>query len=134
VGRAVLRRVGPGSELPAAFATIKARADGFIVAAGAGNFAAREQISQLALEHRLPGIAAFQEFPERGLLMSYGPDLPDINRRAGAYVERILKGAKPAELPIEFPNRFNLVINGRTADAFRLVIPPDVRARADRVI
>ena len=127
-------RVRSADELPAAFATIPKRADAFIVAAGGANFAARERIAELALEHRLPGIAAFEEFPERGLLMSYGPDLPDINRRAGAYVDRILKGAKPAELPIQYPERFKLVINTHTADALRLAIPADVRARADRVI
>jgi ABC-type uncharacterized transport system substrate-binding protein len=127
-------RVRIADDLPAAFATIKARADAFIVAAAGANFAAREQIANLALEHRLPGIAAFEEFPERGLLMSYGPDLPDINRRAAAYVDRILKGAKPGDLPIQFPHRFNLVINSRTADSLGLKIPADVRARADRWI
>jgi putative tryptophan/tyrosine transport system substrate-binding protein len=91
---------------------------------------ARSQVAQVALQAKLPGIAAFKEFPEAGLLMSFGPDLADINRRAGGYVDRILKGAKPGDLPIELPNKFDLAINLRTANALGLAIEPSLRARA----
>lgn len=126
--------VGAARDLPAAFTVIRQRADALLVASGGANFDARADIARLALEHRLPAIAAFREFPEAGLLMSYGPDLADINRRAGGYVDRILKGASPAELPIELPNKFDLVINRQTARTLGLVVPQAVQARADRLI
>lgn len=122
-------------ELPAAIASIKERADGFIIAAGgATSFTARSTIARLAIEHRLPAIAAFREFVEDGLLMSHGPDLPEINRRAGAYVARILKGEKPANLPIQLPDRFQLFINRKTASGLGLAIPSEIQARADGLI
>lgn len=81
-------------ELPAAFAQMKRQqADAILVASGNFLFPSRSQVAELAIQHRLPAIAAFKEFPQAGLLMSYGPDLPDINRRAAGYVDRILKGA-----------------------------------------
>ncbi len=124
----------PG-DLPSAIASIRQRADGFIVAAGgASSFNARKVIARLALEQRLAAIAAFKEFVEDGLLMSYGPDLPDINRRAGAYVERILRGEKPANLPIQLPDRFQLFINRKTASALGLTIRSEIQARADGII
>ena len=126
--------VGSADQLPAAFAAIRERADALLVAAGGSNFNARASVARLAIEHQLPAIAAFKEFPEAGLLMSYGPDLPDINRRAGRYVDKILKGARAAELPIELPSKFELIINGKTALALGLDVPPSLRARADRVI
>ncbi len=83
-------------ELPAAFALMKQRqADAMLVASGGPLFQARAQVGDLALQYRLPAIAAFKEYPQTGLLMSYGPDLPDINRRAAGYVDKIFKGAKP---------------------------------------
>ena len=122
-------------ELPAAFALMKDRqTDAMLVASGGPLFQARAQVGQLALQYRLPAIAAFKEYPETGLLMSYGPDISDINRRAGGYVDKIIKGAKPGDLPIELPNKFELVINLKTARALGLAIPPSLLGRADQII
>jgi putative tryptophan/tyrosine transport system substrate-binding protein len=93
----------------------------------------REIIADFALKNRLPTIAS-SEFAEAGGLMSYGPNLPEMFRRAAAYVDKILKGAKPADLPVEQPRRFELVINLKTAKALGLTIPPSILVRADRVI
>jgi putative ABC transport system substrate-binding protein len=128
-------RVRDARELPAAFALMKQRqAEAVLVASSGPIFPARAQAGELALQHRLPTIAAFKEYPHAGLLMSYGPDLADINRRAAVYVDRILKGAKPGELPIELPNKFDLVINLKTAKALGLTIPKELLLRADEVI
>jgi len=128
-------RVRTADELPAAFATMKQRqADAFVIASGGFLLAAREQVAALALQHRMPGIAAFREFPQAGLLMSYGPDLPDINRRAGDYVDRILKGAKPGELAIQLPSRFEFVVNATTASALGLTIPQSVLQRGGEIV
>jgi putative ABC transport system substrate-binding protein len=128
-------QVSDARELPAAFALMKQRQTEAVLVASSGPiFPARAQVAELALQNRLPAIAAFREYPQAGLLMSYGPDLPDINRRAADYVDRILKGAKPGELPIELPNKFDLVINLKTAKALGLPIPQDLLLRADEVI
>ena len=82
----------------------------------------------------MPAIAAFKAFPRAGLLMSYGPDLPDIHRRAAGYVDRVLKGAKPGDLPIELPIKYELVINLKIAKALGLSIPTSLLVRADEVI
>jgi putative ABC transport system substrate-binding protein len=87
-----------------------------------------------AVQHRLPGVHAYQELVEAGGLMSYGPSYADMHRRAAYFVDRILKGAKPADLPVEQPKKFELVINLKTAKQIGLKIPPNVLARADRVI
>lgn len=137
LGIAILEpvRIRLADELPAAFATIRERrADALLVASGGALLPARERVAALAIEHRLPAIAAFKEFPQAGLLMSYGPDLPDINRRAGGYVDRILKGAKPGDLPIELPSKFDLVVNQKTARALGIVVPQPVLMRATDVI
>ncbi len=94
----------------------------------------RAQIIQLAEKYRLPAIYAQNEYPEAGGLMSYGPDLVDNYRRAAVYVDKILKGAKPADLPVEQPKKFEFIINLKTAKQIGLRIPPNVLARADRVI
>ena len=128
-------RVSDARELPAAFALMKQRqAEAVLVASSGPIFPARAQVGELALQHRLPAVAAFREYPQAGLLMSYGPDLTDINRRAADYVDRILKGAKPGDLPIELPNKLDLVINLKTAKALGLTIPASVLTRANEVI
>jgi len=91
-------------------------------------------IGQFAVRHRLPTISAFTSMTRDGLLISYAPDLANLFRRGAYYVDRILKGAKPADLPVEQPTKFDLVINLKTAKALGLTIPPALLARADQVI
>jgi putative ABC transport system substrate-binding protein len=86
------------------------------------------------VEHRLPGMFPFPEFAQEGGLIAYGPDYVDLFRRAATYVDKILNGAKPADLPVEQPTKFELVINLKTAKAIGLTIPPSVLARADELI
>jgi putative ABC transport system substrate-binding protein len=96
--------------------------------------AQRTKIAELALKHRLPTMYGFRDMAEAGGLMTYGPDYGDLYRRAAEHVHKILKGAKPADLPIEQPTKFELVINLRTAKALGLEVPPTLLARADEVI
>jgi putative ABC transport system substrate-binding protein len=97
-------------------------------------FAHRRQLADLALKHRLPTMFAFREYAEAGGLMAYGPSYTDLFQRAAGYVDRILKGARPADLPVEQPTRFELTLNLKTAKALGLTIPPPVLARADEVL
>jgi putative ABC transport system substrate-binding protein len=128
-------RVTDAQGLPAAFALLKQRqADAVLVASGGPLFVARARVGEIAIQNRLPTIAAFKALPRAGLLMSYGPDLPDIYRRAAGYVDRILKGARPEDLPIELPTKYELVINLKTAKAIGLTIPQSLLLRADEVI
>jgi ABC-type uncharacterized transport system substrate-binding protein len=92
------------------------------------------EIAELAVKHRLPSIAAIRQFAEAGCLLSYGPSIADNYMRAATYVDRILKGAKPADLPVQQPTRFELVINRKTANALRLTIPQSLLISADKVI
>jgi putative ABC transport system substrate-binding protein len=94
----------------------------------------RAQVGASALAHKVPTISAPAEQVPYGLLLSYGPDFPDYFRRAAGYVDKILKGAKPGELPIEQPTRFKLVINLKAAKALGLTVPPSLLATADEVI
>jgi putative ABC transport system substrate-binding protein len=94
----------------------------------------RARIIELAIKNRLPVVYGSREHAEAGALMSYGPDLVDNYRRAAIYVDKILKGAKPADLPVEQPTKFEFIINLKTAKQIGLTIPPNVLARADRVI
>ena len=122
-------------ELPAAFVLLKQRhVDAILVASGGFLLQDRAQVGSLALRHRIPAIAAFKQFAQAGLLMSYGPDLPDINYRAAAFVDKILRGAKPGNLPIELPNKFELAINLKTALGLGLTIPQALLIRANEVI
>ena len=93
-----------------------------------------KRIVELAAMHRLPAIYMGKEWAEAGGLMSYGVSQPDLHRRAAVYVDKILKGAKPADLPVEQPTKFEFIINLKTAKQIGLTIPPNVLARADRVI
>jgi len=97
-------------------------------------FANRELITQLATKQRLPAMYSFSEYVDAGGLMSYGTSFPDLFRRAAVYVDKILKGAKPADLPVEQPKKFEFVINLKAAKQIGLTIPPNVLARADKVI
>jgi putative ABC transport system substrate-binding protein len=94
----------------------------------------RIRINTLALGARLPAVLPNREFAEVGGLMSYGPNFPDLFRRAAEYADKILRGAKPADLPVEQPNKFDLVINLVAAKALGLQVPPALLARADEVI
>ena len=94
----------------------------------------RKRIVELAAKRRLPGIYADREWPEGGGLISYGPNITELHRRAATYVDKILKGAKPADLPVEQPTKFELVINLKAAKQIGLTIPPNVLLRADKVI
>jgi len=108
--------------------------DGVVILSSPLILERRSQIVEWAIKARLPTISLFTLFPSSGGLMAYGPSLPDMYRRAAMYVDRILKGAKAADLPIERPTRFTLVINVKTARAIGLEIPPIMLARADEVI
>ena len=94
----------------------------------------RDKLAELALTHRLPAIGLFRSSAEVGFLMSYGPDAADLRKRAASLVDRILRGAKPADLPFEQPTKFDLVINGKTAKALGLTIPAGVLMRADLIV
>ena len=121
------------SELSQAFTVIQqARAQALLVATGGPIYGVRDRVATLAMQHGLPTMAAFKEFPSAGGLMSYGPDLGDLYRKAAGYVAKILNGARPGELPIEQPTKFELVINLKTAKALALTIPPSLLARAIR--
>jgi putative ABC transport system substrate-binding protein len=107
---------------------------GLIVAPDAFINTRRHLIMELAKQHRLPAIYGFRQFVTEGALMSYGPDTADIVRRSAAYVDRILKGEKPADLPVQAPTKYDLAINLKTAKALGLEVPPTLLARADEVI
>jgi putative ABC transport system substrate-binding protein len=97
-------------------------------------FRERRRIADFALRHRLPTTSFQRFFTEAGTLLSYGPSFPDLFWRAATYVDKILKGANPADLPVEQPTKFELVINLKTAKVLALKIPPSVLGRADHVI
>jgi ABC-type uncharacterized transport system substrate-binding protein len=123
------------NDVEPAFAKIaQDRADGVVFGAGSLLFNLRARIGAAALAHRLPALAYIAEEVPSGLLMSYGQDLPDYFRRAAAYVDRILKGAKPADLPVEQPTKFKLLLNLKTAKALGLTMPETLLLSADDVI
>ena len=125
---------GP-KEFDAAFAAMKrARADAVILGVNTPFLADRRRLADLAVSHRLPMMTPTREYVEAGALLSYGIDYPDQFRRVAIYVDKILKGAKPGDLPIEQPTKFELIINLRTAQAFGITIPQSVVFRADEVI
>ena len=116
-------------------AASKGRADAVLIACRAPSVSSqRTQIAELAVKSRLPAIYQRAEFVEAGGLMSYGVSLTDLDRRAATYVDKILKGAKPADLPVEQPKKFEFIINLKAAKQIGLTIPPNVLVRADKVI
>jgi putative ABC transport system substrate-binding protein len=125
--------VESAADLDRAFvATVKAYVGGIVV-----DFVLREdfrRIADLAIRHRLPTISGPREFAEAGGLLAYGPDYTDLFRRAATSVDKILKGSKPGDLPVEQPTKFELVMNLTTARALGVKIPPSLLARADQVI
>jgi len=122
-------------ELDRTFASIaRRRPVGILVPPSTAFYAYRERIADLAARYHLPTSGWIRDLTEAGCLMSYGSDPHDLARHAAVYVDKILKGAKPADLPIEQPTKFELVINLKTAKALGLMIPPSVLARADEVI
>jgi putative ABC transport system substrate-binding protein len=123
------------AELEGAFtAMARARAQGVIVLATPIFFGERQRLGELAIAHRLPTMFQIRDYAEAGGLMSYGADLADLYRRAAIPVDKILKGAKPGDIPIEQPTKFELIINLKTAKALGLTIPPSLLQRADQVI
>jgi putative ABC transport system substrate-binding protein len=122
-------------ELDIAFASVAAQhADAINVFGDALTVNNAPRVTALAAEHRLPAIYLFRLFATNGGLISYGPDLADLFIRAGGYVDKILKGAKPSDLPVELPTKFELVINRKTANALGLTVPPTLLALANEVI
>ena len=123
-------------EIDSAFAAMtRERAGALLILADPIFGNQRRQIAELAAKRRLPAIyGGTPEYAEAGGLMVYGPNELDLNRRAAIYVDKLLKGAKPADLPVEQPTKFELVINLRTAKAIGLTIPPSLLQRADQII
>ncbi len=127
--------VGGADDFDRAFSTMtRERADAVIVFPGPMLFNERKRIVGLAAKHRLPSMFSAREFVELGGLISYGASIADLIRRSATHVDKILKGAKPGDLPVEQPTKFELVINLKTAKALGLAIPPSVLLRADEVI
>jgi putative ABC transport system substrate-binding protein len=123
------------AEIPGVFEAMQRRgAEALIVLPSPMFYAERRRLAALAARDRLPAIYEVKEYVDEGGLMSYGPSFPDMYRRAATYVDKILKGATPGDLPMEQPTRFELVINLKTAKTLGLTIPPAVLARADEVI
>ena len=123
------------NQMESAFAALaNERVGAVVIAIGSVTFLHRERIAQLALERRLPSMFPLREFVAAGGLMSYGESLFDFYRRAAFYVDKIFKGAKPADLPVEQPTRLLSVINRRTAETIGLTIPVPLLVLADEVI
>ena len=121
-------------DIAPAFEVLKAQADALYVVGDALVAANRTRIITLALSARLPTIFSNRDFVQAGALMSYGPNFPDLFRRAAELVDKILRGTKPGDIPVEQPTKFELVINLMTAKALGLEVPPMLLARADEVI
>jgi putative ABC transport system substrate-binding protein len=133
--RLVVIKAGAESDVAPAFAeAVRQGADTLLVTADAFLMSQRVPIAALAAQHALRAVYPWREFVEAGGLMSYGPRLSDAYRELGRYAGRILKGAAPADLPIQVPRRYELIINLRTAKALSLAVPPLLLARADEVI
>ena len=128
----IVRRAG---DLAATFLGMKKNHDqAVVVTSAAFMFVHRKTVIDLAAAHRIPAVYELEVFVEPGGLMSYGVNVSEMKRRAAVYVDKILKGAKPADLPVEQPMKFELVINMKTAKALGVTIPPSILLRADQVI
>lgn len=134
-GVGIVPALAPGArEIGSAFSAMtRENARAVVICGGIFNSYVR-QVAELAVKHRLPSIAAIPEYGEGGGLMSYGASLADMYRRSAVHVDKILKGARPADLPVEQPLKFEMVINRNTAKALSLTIPPSLLVSADRVI
>jgi len=117
-----------------AFAAVTKRAPGLFVVANPTCFDDRQRLAAIAAKHRLPILCEWREMAEAGCLMSYGPNISDLYRRAAAYVDRIARGAKPADLPVEQPTKFELVINLKTAKVLGLTVPQTLLLQAEQII
>jgi putative ABC transport system substrate-binding protein len=127
--------VRKSEDLDAAFTSIiKERPEGLLILADRIFLHNRQRMMDFATQQRLPSVNAYHELVEAGGLMSYGPSYEDMHRRAAIYVDKILKGVRPAELPIEQPTKFTLIVNLKAAKALGLEVPPTLVARADEVI
>jgi putative tryptophan/tyrosine transport system substrate-binding protein len=127
--------VRTSEDLDGAFAAIiKERPEALLILADRVFLHNRARIMDFATQQRLPNVNAYHELVEAGGLMSFGPSYEEMHRRAAAYVDKILKGAKPADLPIEQPTKFTLVVNLKSAKAIGVNMPPALLARADEVI
>jgi putative tryptophan/tyrosine transport system substrate-binding protein len=113
---------------------VRERAQAIIVALGGWTLSNRARIVQVSLSRKLPVTAASRLFADDGALASYGPDLPAVYKRAATFVDKILRGTRPGDIPVEQPTKFELVINLKTAKALGLTIPPSLLGRADEVI
>jgi putative tryptophan/tyrosine transport system substrate-binding protein len=121
-------------DIALAFETLKKRVDALFVVSDPLVFSNRIKISNLAVDAQLPTVCNYREYAQAGCLMSYGPSFPTLWRRAADHVDKILRGAKPGEIPVEQPTKFELVINLATTKALGLTVPPSLLARADEVI
>ena len=130
----VTLEIRQGQDIAPAFEALKGRADALYVCLDALLLTNRIRINTLALTARLPMMTATRDSVEVGGLMSYGPNFPELWRRAGDYVDRILRGTKPGDIPVEQPTKFDLVINLTTAKALGLKVPESFLLRADEVI
>jgi putative ABC transport system substrate-binding protein len=130
----VIQEIRSVDDLVPAFESLKDRAEALYVPANPLANANRVRINDLALGARMPTVHGFRPYVETGGLMSYGPNTPDLFRRAGDYVDKILRGAKPADMPVEQPTKFDLIVNLKTAKALGIDIPSTLLTRADEVI
>ena len=121
-------------DIPTGFAALQPKAGGLYIVQDVLVVANRTPIITFATAARLPAVISARDFAQAGALLSYGPNYPSLFRRTAEYVDRILRGAQPADIPVEQPTKFDLVINQMTAKAFGLTVPPSLLARADEVI